>query len=90
MWRDDFNVFKAAVKDLEELLIKATDHAIESVSDLADHTVLIESLQVRYALCATAFSAPSRCDMLPPTRAQHAWCATSLFLQPHCPWWHCF
>lgn len=45
-WHDDFNVFKAAVKDLEELLIKATDHAVESVSCLRDHIMLIESLQV--------------------------------------------
>ena len=46
-WHDDFNVFKAAVKDLEELLIKATDHAIDSVSCLRDHIYLIEALQVR-------------------------------------------
>jgi Dynein heavy chain, N-terminal region 1 len=47
LWRDDLNEFKAAVKDLEELLIKATDHAIESVSGLQDHILLIESLQAR-------------------------------------------
>jgi dynein heavy chain len=47
-WHDDFNVFKAAVKDLEELLIKATDRAIESVSCLRDRTMLIEALQVGF------------------------------------------
>jgi hypothetical protein len=52
LWHDDFNVFKAAVKDLEELLIKATDHAIESVSCLRDHIVLIEALQVCCHLCS--------------------------------------
>jgi dynein heavy chain, axonemal len=46
-WHDDFNTFKASVKDLEELLIKATDHAVDNVSDLADHMHLVESLQVR-------------------------------------------
>jgi dynein heavy chain, axonemal len=45
-WHDDFNQFKASVKDLEELLIKATDHAIDTVTDLTDHMHLIESLQV--------------------------------------------
>jgi dynein heavy chain, axonemal len=48
-WHDDFNVFKVAVKDLEELLIKATDHAIESVSCLKDRIMLIETLQVGFA-----------------------------------------
>lgn len=49
-WHDDFNAFKAAIKDLEELLIKATDTALESVSCLKDHIMLVESLQVRLCL----------------------------------------
>ena len=46
-WHGDFNAFKAAVTDLEELLIKATDHAVESTSCLRDRIMLVESLQVR-------------------------------------------
>ena len=45
-WHDDFNAFRAHVKDLEEMLIKATDHALASVSCLQDRIVLIEALQV--------------------------------------------
>lgn len=51
-WHDDFNAFKAAVTDLEELLIKATDNAVESTSCLRDRIMLIESLQV--PLCISA------------------------------------
>lgn len=49
-WHDDFNAFRAHVKDLEEMLIKATDHALASVSCLQDRIVLIEALQVRRKL----------------------------------------
>lgn len=47
-WHDDFNAFRAHVKDLEEMLIKATDHALASVSCLQDRIVLIEALQVPF------------------------------------------
>jgi dynein heavy chain, axonemal len=52
-WHDDFNAFRAHVKDLEEMLIKATDHALASVSCLQDRIVLIEALQVRYAVLSS-------------------------------------
>jgi dynein heavy chain, axonemal len=45
-WHDDFNAFRAHVKDLEEMLIKATDLALASVSCLQDRILLIEALQV--------------------------------------------
>lgn len=45
-WHDDFNAFKLAVKDLEELLIKAADQALASVPCLQDRIILIEALQV--------------------------------------------
>lgn len=46
-WHDDFNRFKSSVKDLEELFIKATEHAVDKVTDLTDHMHLLESLQAR-------------------------------------------
>lgn len=49
-WHDDFNAFKLAVKDLEELLIKAADQALASVSCLEDRIVLLEALQVPFEL----------------------------------------
>lgn len=56
-WHDDFNAFKLAVKDLEELLIKATDQALAMASCLQDRIVLIEALQVWPPLNAPAAAA---------------------------------
>jgi dynein heavy chain, axonemal len=78
-WHDDFNAFKAHVKDLEELLIKAMDHALACVPCLQDRILLIESLQV---CCCSSVAVTSLCRFLRAQFSHSRFAAAALVASP--------